>query len=50
MMFDAITNFITYLENSLQQTSDHEEALELTRLLNTAKRLEATENHQVAVR
>ena len=38
-MFDALTNFIVFLENSLQKTSDPAETLELIRILKTARRI-----------
>jgi len=39
-MFDALTNFIVYLEDSLQKTSDPAETLEIIKILKTARRLQ----------
>ncbi len=40
MEFDAISNYIVYLENTLRKTHEPTETLELLKLLKTAKRLE----------
>lgn len=40
-MFDALTNFINYLEASLQKTDDPTETLEIIRILKTARKLQA---------
>lgn len=41
MMFDALANFIVYLENSLQSAHEPAETLELLRLLKAARRVQA---------
>ena len=38
-MFDALTNFIIFLEDSIQKTSDPVETIELIRILKTARNL-----------
>lgn len=38
-MFDAITNFIKYLESSLQHTNDPKEIAEIKSLIEKAKRI-----------
>jgi hypothetical protein len=40
-MFDALTNFIVYLETALQKTDDPAEVLEIIRILKTARKLQA---------
>lgn len=40
-MFDALTNFILYLEASLQKTNDPVEVVEIIRILKTARQLQA---------
>ena len=40
-MFDALTNFINYLEASLQKTDDPAEVMEIIRILKTARKLQA---------
>jgi len=38
-MFDALSNFIIFLENSLQKTDDPAETLEIIRILKTVRRI-----------
>lgn len=38
-MFDAITNFIVYLEESLEKSDDPVEIEEIRRILDTARRI-----------
>jgi len=40
MMFDAISNYILFLEQCLQKSSDPEEIRELRRILATARKVE----------
>ena len=47
-MFDALTNYIIYLEASLQKTEDPAEVVEIIRILNTARRLQAKTQGRVA--
>ncbi len=43
-MFDALTNFIIFLEDSLQKTTNPSETLELIKILKTARRLQERQN------
>lgn len=40
-MFDALANYIVYLETCLHGTTDPNEVSEITRLMQTAKKLQS---------
>ncbi len=49
-MYDAITNFIAYLEECIQKSSDPEETARLSHVLNKARTIRDKVNSALSVR